>query len=71
MLGSGLNTGLRWVREQSTGDTQQDLGADDARVAGPFGTTAVADEQAKGYHEENGTHDDERFQTADLQHHET
>lgn len=66
MLGGGLDAGLRWVREQSAGDTQQNLGTDDARVAGPFGPTAVADEQTKGYRKEQGASYDEEFQAADL-----
>ena len=66
VLEVGLERGLSRIREHTTSDTQDDLGANDTRLVGAAGVTSVADEQTESDEEETGTSNNEHLETADL-----
>lgn len=66
VLRGGLDGRLGWVGEETTGEAEQDLGADDAGFVGAVDVAAVVDQKAEGDHEETGTRDNEGLQTTRL-----
>lgn len=67
VLRGGLDGGLGWVGEETAGETEEDLCADDAGFGGGAGTASVVDQEAKGDHEEERAGEDEVLEAADLE----
>ena len=64
MLQSHLQTRLSRVREHATGNTEQDLCANDTGLPVAGRTASVVDQEAESDHEKAGACDDEVFQSA-------
>lgn len=57
-----LNGGLGWIGEETTSQTQKDLGSNDSRLRAFGRATAEVYNQPIGRHEHAGAEDDEVFQ---------
>lgn len=71
VLGIRLDTCLGGVREQTTGHSEKEFGADDTSVGAMATPTAVVDEKAKCNGEEDCSSDDENLQTPHEAHNDT
>lgn len=65
VLGSGLDTSLCGIREQTTRDTEKDLRADNSSMVSAPRAASVLDKQTESDGEEGGAGDDERLEVVD------
>lgn len=70
MFQPDLQTRLGRVGEEPAGETEQDLGADDAGLGVVVGTATVVDQEPERDHEQTGSADDEDLQAFDVVNHE-